>query len=314
MASLKALTLASVAVVALTRVAFAADLLPPPPMMEPPPPMSGPDLGGWYLRGDVGVSQNATTPKLENTPDPIALGGYNAGVNQSFNNTSLSTSTDFDVGVGYQANPWLRGDVTLEYRGGGHFQSLYALNNPGFTNNGSYKDNSQYLDFYRADTSSLIGLVNAYADLGTWYGVTPFVGGGVGFSRNTISGMTDQGTVTNGNTGFTGSSGGYFSDGSKTDFAWALMTGLDFNVSQNLKLELGYRYLNYGKISSGGSNCAVPGSAGGFGNGGCNGNVQNYVRSTNTLASNDFRIGLRWMIGEAPSAPPPPEMPLVRKY
>ena len=35
---------------------------------------------------------------------------------------------------------------------------------------------------------------------------------------------------------------------STTNFAWALMAGLDFNVTQNLKLELGYRYLNMGKI------------------------------------------------------------------
>jgi opacity protein-like surface antigen len=312
MASLKALTLAGVAVTALTRVAFAADLLPPPPALEPPPPLAAPELNGWYLRGDIGIAASANTPSLFNDPDPLRLGGYAAGANESFNNTTISASTTYDFGIGYQVNPWLRGDATIEYRGGGHFQSLYALNNPGFTNNGTYTDNSQFLDFYRANTSSIIGLVNAYADLGTWYGVTPFVGAGVGFSRNAISGMTDQGQVTNGNTGFTGSSGGYFSDNSKMNFAWALMAGLDFDVTQNLKLELGYRYLNYGKISSGGSNCAVPGSPGGFGNANCNGAVQNYVRSSNTLASNDFRVGLRWMFGEAPA--PAPEAPLVRKY
>ena len=57
MASLKALTLASVAVLALTRFAAAADLLPPPPMPEPPPPV----FGGWYLRGDIGMAVNAST-------------------------------------------------------------------------------------------------------------------------------------------------------------------------------------------------------------------------------------------------------------
>ncbi|HYA74426.1 MAG TPA: hypothetical protein VEF36_14840, partial [Roseiarcus sp.] len=36
------------------------------------------------------------------------------------------------------------------------------------------------------------------------------------------------------------------------------------------------------------------------------------VYSRNDLASNDFRLGLRWMIGEAPAYPP--EAPLVRKY
>ena len=41
----------------------------------------------------------------------------------------------------------------------------------------------------------------------------------------------------------------------------------------------------------------------------------NVVSSHNQLATNDFRIGLRWMIGdETPPYAPPPEQPLVRKY
>jgi opacity protein-like surface antigen len=151
-----------------------------------------------------------------------------------------------------------------------------------------------------------VGLVNGYVDMGTWYGVTPYVGAGVGLTRNTLSGMTDQGIVSYTTTlgGLTaGPSGGYFSDGSKFNFAWALMTGLGFNVTQNLKLELGYRFLDLGKFTSGGSNCL----------GTCGGGVANYVASKNDLAYNDFRIGLRWMIGEEQTYPPPPA-PLVRKY
>ena len=312
MASLKALTLASVAVLALTRIATAADLLPPPPALEPPPPVSAPDFGGWYLRGDIGMAINSQTPSLENTPDPLAGGFYQAGANESFNNTTLSSSELFDVGVGYQVNSWLRGDLTAEYRDGAHFQSLYTLNNP----NAGAGQISQLLDFYRANTSSLIGMANVYADLGTWYGVTPYVGGGVGVADNRLYGMTDQGQVSFAGGG-TGPSGGWFSDGTKTEFAWALMAGLDFNVTQNLKLEIGYRYLNYGKIGSGGSNCANGTGAGnGFNTGSCGGGVTNFVTARNTLASNDVRVGLRWMFGETSYAPPPPqpEAPLVRKY
>jgi len=305
MASLKALTLASVAVLALTRFATAADLLPPPPMPEPPPPV----FGGWYLRGDIGAAVSANNPSLVNTPDPLVGGFYQGGATENFNNTSISSSELFDVGVGYQANSWLRGDVTAEYRDGGHFQSLYSLSNPNFAQARNQPQISQLLDFYRANTSSAIGLVNLYADLGTWYGITPFVGGGVGVAYNRLYGMTDQGQVSF-NGGATGPSGGYFSDGTNTNFAWALMAGLDFNITPNLKLELGYRYLNMGKITSGGSNCA---NGVGFGSNGCGGGVTNFVSSTNTLASNDFRIGFRWMIGDNYVAPPP-EAPLVRRY
>ncbi len=302
MAKLKALTLAGVAILAMTGLAAAADLLPPPPALEPLPAAAA--LNGWYLRGDVGVGADATTASLVNDPDPLAAGTLGAGANQSFNNTSFSASALFDIGVGYQVNPWLRGDVTLEYRGGGHFQSLYVLNAP------ASGGNTQYADFYRASTSSVVGLINVYADLGTWYGVTPFVGAGIGMSHNNLFGMTDNGQVTSG-AGATGPSGGYFSDGGTNNLAWALMAGLDFDVSQNLKLELGYRYLNLGKYSSGASNCLNgTGTGTGFSLATCGGS-SNYVRTSNTLASNDFRLGLIWMLGAETA---PAAAPLVRKY
>jgi opacity protein-like surface antigen len=309
MASLKALTLASVAVLALTRFATAADLLPPPPMPEPPPPVA--EFSGWYLRGDIGAAfNNASNLNLQNSPNPLASGGYDGTASQSFNNTTVSASVLGDVGVGYQFNSWLRGDITGEYRDGGNFQSMYVLNNPTPIAGGDH--NTQYVDFYRANTSSVVGLANVYADVGTWYGITPFVGGGVGVAYNRLYGMTDQGLVS-GPFG-TGSSGGYFSNGSTTNFAWALMAGLDFNITPNLKLELGYRYLNLGKISSGASNCTNGTGAGnGFSIANCGGS-NNYVRSTGQLASNDFRIGLRWMLGDNYSPPPPEPAPLVRKY
>jgi opacity protein-like surface antigen len=303
MATLKALTLAGGALLVLTRFAGAADLLPPPPALEPLPAAMAPEFSGWYLRGDVGISGNATPAQLVNTPNPLPgtnPGGfaYSAATTQGFSNTTLSGSGMFDFGVGYQFNPWLRGDVTVEYRNGGHLQSLWTLNDPT-------PPTTQYADFYRADTSSLIGLFNAYADLGTWYGITPFVGAGIGFARNTLFGFTDQGFGYY--TGASlGPSGGYFDNHTTDNFAWALMTGLDFNVTQNLKLELGSRYLNMGKIATGGSNCL---------SGSCSGGVTNYVSSKNTLASNDFRLGLRWMISEQPTYAPAPEpAPLVRKY
>ena len=133
--------------------------------------------------------------------------------------------------------------------------------------------------------TSIIGLVNGYVDIGTWYGITPFVGAGVGVAQNRLSGLTDTGftyspsVFTNGGA----PTGGYFSNGSKTNFAWALMTGLDFNVTENLKLELGYRYLNYGKFASGGSNCFNgTGANGGFSPANCGGSA-NFLSTGNLV-------------------------------
>jgi opacity protein-like surface antigen len=288
--------LAGGALIALSSVAVAADLLPPAPALEPPPLAA--EFSGWYLRGDVGLGVNASTPSLAVSPNPLA--GYPASATNNFYNSSISASGIFDIGFGYQFNNWLRGDITEEYRGGGHFQSLEVLND--------YAGGLQYSDFYRANMWSAVTMFNGYADMGTWWGVTPYVGAGVGFAYNKLFGVTDNGYEYN--SADTAeplqSTGGYFDDGGKWNFAWALMAGLSFNVTQNLKLDLGYRYLDYGKYTTGKAHCLDAGSQSGFG---CSGGSYT-IYSKNELASNDFRIGLRWMIGEEPTYAPP----LVRKY
>jgi opacity protein-like surface antigen len=242
------------------------------------------------------------TGNLSPSISPNPLVGLPADAFNSFYNTSLSASALFDVGVGYQINNWLRFDVTGEYRGGSHFQTLEQVGIPSTA--------SQFGDFYRGDVSSFIGLLNGYVDIGTWYGVTPFVGAGVGFANNTLSGVTDQGFACQ----FGCSpAGGYLSDQSKTSLAWALMAGLDFNVTQNLKLELGYRFLDYGKLQSGISHCFNgTGAGGGFSSAQCSGG--GYSLATRDLMSQDFRLGLRWAFNDTPSYAPEPEQPLVRKY
>ena len=322
MARSVARTLACAAILAVSTAVYAADLLPAAPQLQPLPPEPQ-DFSGWYLRGDIGVGVNVDNIGLKNSPDPLALGGYSVGgasyayspaATEAFNNTSLSGNGQFDVGVGYQFNRWLRGDVTVEYRSGGHLQSLYTINDaawaggPGVT----------YADFYRADVSSFITMANIYADIGTWNCFTPYVGAGLGWAHNTVSGFTDQGFGYAAGTSL-GPAGGYFGNGSVNSVAWALMAGVDFNVTHNLKLELGYRYMNYGQIKTGGSNCLGAGNGSTFDVTDCAGGVPNRVASTTRLASNDFRLGLIWTLDDcgaacAPAPAPTLQMPLVRKY
>jgi opacity protein-like surface antigen len=300
MVDFRAFALSAVAVVALSGAAAAADLLPPPPAMEPPPPLISTDMGGWYLRGDTGVGFNNSV-SASTTPSP--LNSFAPGqANDNWYNTALSEAALFDIGVGYQVNRWFRADVTGELRGGSEFSGLEVLNVTGGQNAGY-----QAADFYKAHVSSLLGMVNGYVDLGSWYGITPFVGAGVGVSFNRFYGGTDNGVIS---TGFGSSpSGGVFGTGTKTDLAWALMAGFDMSVARNLKLELGYRYLNYGKFKSGASQClSGNGNVGSFNSVNCGGG---FAVASRTLSSNDFRIGLRYYLE---NDVPPPDVPLVRKY
>ena len=294
MVSLRALALTTVAVAALSGAASAADLLPPPPPMEAPQPYPVSDSSGWYLRGDVGVGVNANPAFSTNAPYPV-------GGSDGHYNSTLSESALFDAGVGYQFNHWFRADVTGELRGGASLQDLEVCGNC----NGTGSQNS---DFYRANLSSYIGMVNGYVDLGTWAGFTPYVGAGVGVAYNKMSGATDIGnSYPNAYAGQPGyPTGGYFNDAGKINFAWALMAGTSFDVTRNLKLELGYRYLNYGSAKSGGSNCLS-------GQGTPTFNCQSFNLKASQLASNDFHIGLRYYF-DVPTPAPVYDQPLVRKY
>ena len=273
---------------AVSTIGHAGDLAPAPLPLPPAPVIDTPCCGtepGWYLRGDIGVGANqvgkhsiATSPVSATAADVV---GYN---------DDLGSSVFGGVGVGYALNSWLRFDGTVEYRGGGSLSSVdyYGPNAANGFNTGK--------DFYRANVSSIVGMVNAYVDLGTWYCLTPYIGGGVGVAYNRITGFTDQGySVPAG-----GPSGVYFKEGDKTNFAWALMAGVAYDVSSNLKLDLGYRYLNYGKVSTGSS---VPQ----FG-------PPTYVYTQKELESHDFRLGMRWIFADKSAPKQPSYSPIIRKY
>jgi len=270
MAKLRLLALAGIPVV-WCGWANAADLPPAPSLPEQ---AATDEFSGWYLRGDVGGGVNSARPELETAPSVIAAGAdewlLSGAAARRFDNATLSPFGMVDVGAGYQFNSWFRADATLEYRAGARLDSLYSQ--------------PQVTDSYRADVSSFVGLVNGYATPGAWYGFTPFLGAGVGLAENRVSGFADP-------------SGDHFANGSRTSFAWALMAGVDYDISPSLKLELGYRYLNYGAIAAGGSACLAGGSGGAMS--GCGAVVASTISSRNRLASNDFRLGLIYLIGAA---------------
>ncbi len=152
-------------------------------------------------------------------------------------------------------------------------------------------------DRLRGGVSSIVALVNGYVDLGNYWGATPFVGAGIGVADNALSGVSDQGFAIAGS-GAIVPVGGFFSNASRTSFAWALTAGFDFDLAPNLKLEASYRYLNLGSIAVGGLHC-VPGAQA------CLGGAGVAASSRNALASNDLRVGLIWLIGEPQPAPRP---------
>jgi len=309
MGNLRALSLATALLGSFGGAALSADL-PAPPGLPMAPAMADPvEYNGWYLRGDVGIGKSGT-PGLNydllrtGSVPSVAGGGYRDP--GSFISQDMQDQGLISFGAGYAWNNWLRTDATLEYRAKAQFNGIdqyvchTTLMDACYPNAvpAGYTINSQW----RGNVSSMVAMANVYADLGTWNNLTPYIGAGVGISRNTTTGISELGTVytdpalKGGNYYMTDAQ--YSNGASKTNFAWALMTGLSYNVSQNLKLELGYRYINLGKAVTG-YETQQPTS------------YQFVNLKTKSLTAQDFRLGMRWMLG-TPTATV--DAPLVRKF
>jgi opacity protein-like surface antigen len=284
MGSLKTLALAGAMAVSVSAIARAADFPAAAPPPSPMPELRGTISSGIYLRGDIGVG---VTNYGDYRQQEVSQAGG------TFIAKEDSSTTFFGGGgIGYRFNNWFRVDGTLEYRGGATVGATDVLFNPFIGGNQT--------NTYKGNLSSIVALFNAYVDLGTWNCLTPYIGAGIGYASNRITGLTDQGLQ------FTGASTlATASDGDKSGVAWALMAGVGYEVNKNLTLEVGYRYLNLGDAQSGRLRNAFL-------------NETYSPVKVKDIDSHDFRIGMRWNFGE-PDCCGPVERPyapahVIRKY
>jgi len=292
--------------------ALAADYLKFPVEAAPDYISKPVELGsGWYLRGDLGVSNDRGPQLVAEVPD------------------IRKNRWAIDIGAGYKFNNWLRTDATITFNKG------HDLTGRGFTVTCPYKADGVtkkldgtllgYLWDDVHDTCSPLNkselrktdmMLNAYVDLGSWKGLSPFVGVGAGVSMLKSSASlnyykTSDGSIYGADLSPTGSFPHVWVNGSgnpvtvwtdaaggvqpgnppvsfakqvwsrqaaKTNFnlAWSLMGGVAYDVTQQLKTEISYRYLNSGSFTS--LSSPLTGS----------------VRSN--IDSHQVRVGFRYMI------------------
>jgi len=227
--------------------AVAADMpkgYPPatlPPPAYTPPPRAFDIYSGWYVRGDLGYGWGRLND-VQSAPgftDPTnnKLGGAPTGA----------------VGVGIKRD-WLRTDLTADYLSDMKYQGTVAAPND-----------------VTAKISAWTALFNGYLDLGSWYRVTPYIGGGVGAARLRISDFqsTAPTPVVAG------------SSNAQWNFAWAAMAGVGFVVAPNMIADVGYRYLNLGDIKTA---AAASGTM-----------------TFKNVAAHEVRVGLRWSFDDLPA-------------
>lgn len=174
---------------------------------------------GLYLRAEVGGSFPADLDG-GNWLDPsdTGLGG------------DLDSGFVLGGGVGYRFTPSVRAEAVIGWRGGFDFKHDVSdrFGNSGTTDSGA---------------KVLTGMVNVYYDLPVDFPVKPYVGLGVGVARTKLDGVTYT------------LNGGYLDredSNSETNFAWAVMGGVSYEVTSSVALDLGYRYLDAGDIKTSG--------------------------------------------------------------
>lgn len=232
---------------------------------------------GWYLRGDVGWSRERPPVLAADTALAAAIG--------------VSNGWSASLGAGYQFNKWFRSDLTLDYRNELSAKATSApfscvtnvvgVSNAGGTPVGISALTGDCVAGQDARFKRTGLLLNGYFDLGTWAGVTPYVGAGAGVTYAKAEGVYDWYTRNNGTayapdipypSGFppvwvTGSGtpttappGFTFGQQSRrvdlakaqTKFTWALMAGVSLDVAANTKIDLSYRFVNTGSFAPGG--------------------------------------------------------------
>jgi opacity protein-like surface antigen len=265
MGRLKLLTI--LGAVGMAAPAFAADLLGPAPhsYAAPAPAIGVAELGsGWYLRGDIGYV-DYEKPGEKPYGVPVV----------PFDTERLKSTYSGGLGFGYKFNSWLRADVTGDYRGDSRFDALSSR--------------TRYTEGYSQDRGKLQSstlLLNGYIDLGTWGGITPYVGAGIGVAQNRLHNYSGQvvcltiacGDPTVGASYPLGPQPKTFvPTGMRTNLAWALMAGASMELMPGVLLDAGYRYVNLGEART---------------------KLDQYGVGTRTkdLRAHEIRLGVRYMI------------------
>jgi opacity protein-like surface antigen len=259
-------TLILAASAALALPAAAADY-DPPIFMERAPEYVPVEIGsGWYLRGDVGYSLSTSAPDAftYRTFDPL-LSTYTTN---DFATASLSDDFSFGGGVGYHFSDWLRADATLE-----RIQTEFRGTRTDFP-----EDDQSTVDSASMRAYSM--MLNGYVDLGTVAKVTPYAGAGVGYSYVKWSDLSS--TVDDGLGGFSTASNPAV--GGNWRFTYALMAGLAYDVTDKMKIDLGYKYRHIDGGDMFGWDAAVdPGATGAQGRDG-------------GLTQHEIKVGLRYSL------------------
>ena len=184
------------------------------------------DLDGYYITAKGGVS------KTSDTGETTFVNQF--GLSRTMQNEDLGTGSAFGFSVGKYLTNSFRLEIEAIKRTGYEYDTPFA--SAGLTNN-AFEANIQ--------TEALF--VNGFYDFQPFSmsntAITPYLGGGVGISKNKM-GTTD--VILN------GIPNGQTVDGNTIhQFAYKLSAGTLVSLTEQLSLDVNYQYVNLGSFKGG---------------------------------------------------------------
>jgi opacity protein-like surface antigen len=209
MSSFKTLGILAVAIPLVAEAAAAADLPQSWPDVLKAPVFVEEYSSGVYVRADGGFRLNK-------------LGDVTATLPPFPTNNRIDDSWTIGAGFGYKAG-WLRADLTMDYGVRAPYKGDTAIAAPD----------------YAAKIESYTTLANGYVDLGTWAGITPYVGAGAGVAYLRTKDYSIVSSAIN-----------PAAPHKKLNFAWSYGGGVSYGLSPKFRIDLNYRHLAYGDAST----------------------------------------------------------------
>lgn len=198
--------------------AATADELPP---VEPLPPPDADLVGtGLYLRGSAGYGFAADLDAAERR--------------RGFARSRIDTAAAISGGVGLKLNAFFRTDITLDHRFASDLDG--RVDCPAPCGAGAPQRRRE-----RGDLAASTAMVNGYFDISEFGPVVPYLGAGLGASYLSLDDRrfrTDAGTR------------GPIGDADAWNAAYALMAGIAFDVSDNMVVDVGYRFAAFGDLDA----------------------------------------------------------------
>lgn len=243
-------------------------------------------VSGWYLRGDIGLAL-AQDPDIQTSTVSDNLVKYK--------DISTDQNATASLGFGYQFNSGFRMDATLDYTAPVRYtgKGWYDLESGGQL----YRQNVNF----QSRRVSAAAMLNAYYEFNNFDKFRPYIGAGIGIGWTDVYDVRYNDIMVD---SFAARNMVPIRKNSRSHeqftFAWSLMAGIAYQLTTNMDLDVGYRYMNYGDVRSGGMTVVdyrptVSGHPNS--NFGYNRFFNNYSRLDN-LGEHQIRVGLRYKIDQ----------------